>query len=132
MEEDGAWAEAAAEGFAIAAIVHGDPGAARAEAGLTPAARPSATQVARQLATLPPAERRAFLRSRLARPPLDLEALANAPARVRAALAFEVERDLGRRWLGEAMPRAGYAADPSLIGLLRALASVRDDRRSTP
>lgn len=123
MQDQGAFPEQAAEGFAIAAIVHDDPGATLAEPGLAPDALALALGVARRLASQPKADRRAFLRAKLSQAAVDLEALESAPKRLRAALASHVDREVGRQWLLSAMPRAGYEAEPSLIRCLRALAS---------
>jgi len=120
---DHAWPKAVAEGFAIAAIVHDDPGAMHARAGLTADAVAPATELADRLRAQPAAERRAFLRTRLSQPTLDLDALAAGPARARASLASQVDRELGRQWLLSSMPRPGYQAPPSLDRLLRKLAS---------
>lgn len=46
-------------------------------------------------------------------------------ARCKALLAAEVGGATGRRWLAEAPPRPGFAADPGIRACVRALATAR-------
>jgi hypothetical protein len=56
---------------------------------------------------------------------IDPSQLATAPKRARAALAAQVDFEIGRQWLASAMPRAGFVASPSLLRLLKALGSAQ-------
>lgn len=49
-------------------------------------------------------------------------------ARCKALLAPEVGGATGRRWLSEAPPRPGFAADPGVRACVRALATARTTR----
>lgn len=113
-----------AEGFALAAAAHEDPGAERASAGLTNGMDRRLRGVAKALALADRATRRAFVRELLGRRALPaLEQDGRSP-RALSLLATSVERERGRAWLRAAPPpRPGYAPDPQLVALLRRLSA---------
>jgi len=116
------WSASAQDGFALAAAAHGDRGAACAVAGLASDAVEPATATARRIAELDAGARRLWVRKLLEPRPLP-RAPGPMPERALALLAAFADRELGRRWLLAAPPpRPGYAPDPGLLALLRALA----------
>jgi hypothetical protein len=112
------------EGFALAASVHADRGAARATAGLAPPVAQLAAQVARELAASDRAQRRRWLSSVLGAAPLPRADARGVPARALSLLSPSVARELGRSWLAAApLPRPGYVPDHELLAVLRKLAA---------
>lgn len=120
-----AWAHRVSRGFALAAVIADDKGAAQALCGLTDGARSTVAGVLEHMATLQGAERRRELRSmaeelRPLPPGRDLI----ARPRVRALLAPDVERDVGVRWLSEAPAvRRDYRSPPGLRASVRRAAA---------
>jgi len=114
-----------AEGFALAAAVAGDRGAARARAGLADSVRDDLTRLATEVQALPSAQRQQMLAAltRMAQP-LQLHPPEDANPRALALLAAHTQPELGRAWLQRGgLPRPGFEAEPALLRLLHALAA---------
>jgi hypothetical protein len=122
-----AWSARSQEGFALGATIAGDRAAELATAGLAADAAAELCGVARALAQLPRAERRARVTQLLQRAPLSaVEASASAPPRALSLLAPQATAALARAFqAGAPLPRPGFVAAPSLLALLRSLAEQR-------
>jgi hypothetical protein len=109
-------------GFALAATVASDRGAARARAGLHPAIVETWTQPARALAALSKHDRRARVRAWMEPEAYAWPRAARAPLMAWALIAQRV-RERAPAWLQHApMPRAGYTPEPELVALLTRIA----------
>jgi hypothetical protein len=114
-----------AEGFAIAAAAHDDPGGERASAGLSDVLDRRLRGVAMSLAASDRSTRRAFVREVLARRPHPALEQGGRSPRALSLLATSVERERGRAFLRAAPPpRSGYVPDPHLVATLRRLSAL--------
>lgn len=113
------------EGFALAAAVAGDRGAARARAGLSDGALEAWLVLPRALQALPAEARRRRLAALAQRTkPTPGHPPANANPRALSLLSSHVEAATGRAWLARGgLPRAGFEPDAALLQLLRSLAT---------
>ncbi len=118
------WSEGQREGFALAAAVCEDAGAAGAEAGLGPDCREHVLTAAQALWKRERRERRRWVRARL-RPARTLSASqAGRSARALSLLASRAPAEVGQVFLAAApMPRPGFVPDPALVELLHRIAS---------
>jgi hypothetical protein len=116
------WKALHEEGFALAAAAHGDEEARAASPGLSPNIAAHATAVARQIASLPRAARREWVRRLLTARSAVAAHQSGRPARALGLLADSTDKATGRRWLALApLPRAGFVAEPGLLAVLRKL-----------
>ena len=114
-------------GFALAATIAKDSGADKARAGLAPNSAAELTSMARELATLPKAQRRARVRALMSPTTLPAPTLAPQPPlralallQHRVALSDEVQEQL--RSARVSLPRPGFTPDPRLLSLLQRIA----------
>jgi len=118
------WSDGQGEGFALAAAVCEDGGAAQAAAGLCEELRPKATAVARGLAQAGRVARRRWIRERLRRAVVPAAQQHGRPARALSLLAQRAPRELRQQWLhGAELPRAGFVPEVALIELLCRIAA---------
>lgn len=111
------FSERLCSGFALAATIAKDAGADKARPGLAARSTEALTATARELASLPKAERRARVRALMS--PTTLP----APAHISGAIVPPL-RALALLASGSAeiVPRPGYTPDPRLLALLQRLA----------
>jgi hypothetical protein len=104
-------------GFALAATIAKDAGAAKARLGLAAESLEALTATARELAGLPKAERRARVRALMSPSALPTLALTSRAELAPRALA------LLQPGSGQPLPRPGYAPEPRLLALLQRIAA---------
>lgn len=115
-------------GFALAATIAKDSGADKARAGLAPSSLEELISMARELATLPKAQRRARVRALMS--PTTLPAPTRAPRgpqpplRALALLQHRValSDDAQEQLRSAPLPRPGFTPDPRLLALLQRVA----------
>ena len=109
-------------GFALAATIAKDSGADKARGGLAPSCAGALSSMARELATLPKAQRRARVRALMS--PTTLPAPTPAPLRALALLQHRValSDDAQEQLRNAPLPRPGFTPDPRLLALLQRIA----------
>jgi hypothetical protein len=110
-------------GFALAATIAKDAGADKARPGLAASSVDALTEMARELASLPKAERRARVRALMAPTTLPVSVLTSAAKNhlpLRALALLQQPLPAGQ---GEPLPRPGYTPDARLRALLQRIAA---------
>jgi hypothetical protein len=111
-------------GFALAATIAKDPGAAAARGGLAEAVADAITQTAGELLALGKPARRARIRALTEPPPHTLAVPSSGPRRALALLVRQRGPGAAPAWLYDLpLPRPGYRPEPRLSALLARIAS---------